>query len=145
MSREERNFHIDPSRTLQINLDQVRPAGSENPENATPVSGVAHLLRHHRIYSTGHPGIPGTRIPTSQSLVSLVDEDNTPPQGMEQTENFLEIPFRAPYPSITKILHFHDGHSRFASETFDEVGLSSSHRSTKQVTHRHRPQVVLLP
>src|SRR6056300_826061 len=64
---------------------------------------------------------------------------------MQKGKDLFKISFRAADPAITKVLHFHNRHTGFASETFDEISLTCSDWAAEQIAHRHRRKIVLLP
>src|SRR6185295_15799909 len=55
--REDRDLHVDAAGALQVDLDQIRPAGGEDPDDASAVRRVAHLLGEHAVDAAGEAGV----------------------------------------------------------------------------------------
>ena len=90
-------------------------------------------------------GTVGAALALAGGLVGLVHEDDHLPQRVQDGEDLLEVALGRADPAVAEVLELHHRHASLAGETFDQKGLAGADRAAKQVTHRHRPQIVRLP
>ncbi len=142
---QDRHLQIDAAGPLQIHFDQVRTRGAQHPHDIAPVVGIGHLLRDHGIQSSRQTTVGDTRVTTPKRLVGLVNEHDAAAQGMDQAKDLLEVRFAGADPFVAEVLQFQYRDTGFAGQALDQEGLAGAHRSTQQVAHGQRLDVIDLP
>src|ERR1700733_11997163 len=81
---------LGPSLALQVDRQEVGPAGEQHPEQLSTIASVAHLGGDHRKDAAG-----GTRIAAgfavAQGCVGFIDDDDDGPHGPQNVQDLLEV------------------------------------------------------
>ena len=142
---EDRDLDVDAAGALEVDLDQVGAARRQDPQHLAAVTGVRHLLGHHRVDAPADAAVVAARVAPAQGLVGLVDEDHGAAEGVDQAEDLFEVALGRADPFVAEVLQLHHRHPGLAGDALDEVGLAGADRAAQQVAHRQRLEVAGLP
>ena len=142
---EERNFEIDAAGAFEVDFDEVRAAGGENPDDAAAVFLVAHFLGEHGVDAAGDGGFAAAGIAAAERLIGFIDEDVAFADGFDGAEDFFEIALGAAIPFVAEIFQDDDGDVRFAGEAADEKRFAGADRAAEEIAHGNEIDLLLAP
>ena len=120
---------------LEVDRQQVGPAGQEHPDQLAAVAGVAHLAGDHR-----EDAARGARVAAGLAVaerrVGLVDDHDDRPHGPEDGEELLEVALGLAHVLRAEVRELDAGDADRAGEALGQVGLAGADRAADQVAHR---------
>ncbi len=140
---EQGEVLLGPALPLQVDGQQVGPAGDEEPDDLAAVLGVAHEARRSgRRCGCEVPESPSwLRSPRKASASSIITP--TGAMALRMFSTFSRLALGDALPLGAEVAELDDGDADLAREGGDHEALARAHRARDQVAHGQHVQAAL--
>ena len=137
---EERDVLLGAALALEVDGQQVRPGGDQEPDHLAAVAGVGHERGDRGEDPVLGAGV-ALLLAVAERRVGLVDHHAHRRQRGEDLQDALQVRLGRAHPHRAEVAQLDAREADLGGEALDEEGLGAPHRAADQVAHRHRRRV----
>lgn len=142
---QEGDFYINAPWSFEIDFDQIRAAGGEQPEDFPTIRGFAHFLGNHGVNASGEASIVGPGVAFPEGLIGFIDEYDAASESAKKPEDAFEVGLGAADPAVAKISELDDRDAGLTGEAIGKIGFASANRAADKIAHGHGMNGSALP